>query len=272
MCRSLSHPALASFLPSPRWGPVLGVGLVYKNLSWMRPAPEGGEGVSLPLWRRSQSVKRMLSRSLVLNWGKFPHPPGDSWQGGRHQPVERGKPASRGWRPAMLGAAPPHYPVPPVEPGVGGGPGAEQGCWLVPGLGDLWDLRVCATWWSGKQMGVGVGARTPVPVSQKDRVLEGWVPLCASPTAQGLHPRYSATESSSCAEKFTLPDHILTLSSSASKNQEGKAFVPILQMQLVRPGQEQRAQNCPHLLPPPTTGLLPPASPDLGPPERVQNL
>lgn len=82
-----------------------------------------------------------------------------------------------------------------------------------------------------------MGARTPVPVSQKDRVLEGWGPLRASPTAQGLHPRYSAAESSSCAEKFTLPDHVLTLSSRASKNQEGKAFVPILQMQLLRLGQ-----------------------------------
>lgn len=129
MCRSLSHPALASFLPSPGWGPVLGVGLVYKNLSWMRPAPEGGGVRQAPcLEKESEMVKRMLSRSLVLDRGKFPHPPGDSWQGGRHQPVERGKPASRGWRPGMLGAAPPYYPVPPVEPGVGGGPGIEQRC------------------------------------------------------------------------------------------------------------------------------------------------
>lgn len=104
-------------------------------------------------------------------------------------------------------------------------------------------------------LGVGVGARMPVPVSQKDRVLEGWVPLPAqaSPTAQGLHPSHSASENSSCVEKFSLPDHVLILSSCASENQEGKAFAPILQMQLVKPGQEQRAQNHSHLTGPSPT-------------------
>lgn len=90
MCRSLSHPALASFLPPPGWGLVLGVGLVYKNLSWMRPAPEGGEGVRQApcLEKESEMVKRMLSRSLVLDRGKFPHPP-------RGQSARRSSPASR---------------------------------------------------------------------------------------------------------------------------------------------------------------------------------
>lgn len=148
----------------------------------------------------------------------------------------------------------------------------SRGADLSQGWGDLGDLRVSAVWWSGKQLGVGVGTRTPIPIPQKDRVLEGWVPLRASPTAQGLHPHYSASENTSYAEKFSLPDHVLISSSRASKHLEGKAFVPILQMQLVRPGQEQRAQNCPHLLPPPTTGLPPPASPDPGPPQRVRNL
>lgn len=149
----------------------------------------------------------------------------------------------------------------------------SRGADLSQGWGrSLGDLRVSAVWWSGEAAGVGVGARTPIPtVLQKDRVLEGWVPLRASPTAQGLHP-VTLHQKTPRMQKFSLPDHVLISSSSASKHLEGKAFVPILQMQLVRLGQEQRVQNCPHLLPPPTTGLPPPASPDLGPPERVRNL
>ena len=78
MCRSLSHPALASFLPSPGWGPVLGVGLVYKNLSWMRPAPEGG-GPSMFLYLFISSRNffvdslALLHRHAVLCASLFTH-------------------------------------------------------------------------------------------------------------------------------------------------------------------------------------------------------
>ena len=52
------------------------MGLVYKNLSWMRPGPEEKDSDRLPVAGvRDGKKDALVSRSLVPDWGKFPHPP-----------------------------------------------------------------------------------------------------------------------------------------------------------------------------------------------------
>ena len=50
--------------------------MVYKNLSWMRPGPEEKDSDRLPVAGvRDGKKDALVSRSLVLDWEKFLHPP-----------------------------------------------------------------------------------------------------------------------------------------------------------------------------------------------------
>lgn len=194
-------------------------------------------------------VKRMLSRSLVLDWGKFPHPPGDSWQGGRHQPVERGKPASRGWRPAMLGAAPLSSPT----CRAGGGSGA----WCRA------EVLACPR--AGRSQGSMSLCR--VVVREAAGSWGGRKDSCSCFTERqgpgGLGPPPCQSHSSGFASPLLCCRKLLMCGEIHPSRSRPYFVLPRFQ-------ESRRKGLCPHFAD--AAGEARPACPDLGPPERVRNL